>query len=82
MGDVLIADCRRWIDRESGVSMKRNRDDEITYTVCKEGIASLMEDCGKESDMYLQGIAASLRTPMLSYLCNRRSCNYIGLGFV
>lgn len=46
-GDVLIADCRRWMDRESGVSMKRNRDDEITYTVCKEGIAALMEDCGK-----------------------------------
>lgn len=33
-------------------------------------------------DMYLQGIAASLRSPMLSYLCNGRSCNYIGLGSV
>lgn len=43
-GDVLIADCRRWMDRESGVSMKRNRNDEIAYTVCEEGMADLMVD--------------------------------------
>lgn len=45
-GDIMIVDDG-WMDRESGVSMKRGCDSEIVYTVCEEGIADLMVDSEK-----------------------------------
>lgn len=42
-GNIMIVDDG-WMDRESGVSMKRKCDDEIIYTVCEEGMADLMVD--------------------------------------
>lgn len=42
-GNIMIVDDG-WMDRESGVSMKKGCDSEIVYT---KGIADLMEECEK-----------------------------------